>query len=427
MEDEELRLDKNKRIADTQRATYERRRSQVCRVFQIKLQANKLSKTQKEQLKMLMVEGKWCRNMVIAHLEKELPLSSFDTKSKAVTHYDKDKNEINGEYQYLCQSHRQTIVKGVQDNLRVLASLKKKGKKVGPLKFCSELNSLEFKQYGVTHKILTKNRIKLQGVKGPIKVNGLKQFFGNPDIEVANWKLLKRPDGYYVSITTYTDEDKIERKPKKDKVIGIDFGCRTSFTTSEGEKLKVSVEESGRIKRLQKQLARQVKGSGRWHHTVKLLRIEYQKLGNSMDDLSNKTIAHFLENRTVAIQDEMLSLWHKNHYGKTVQHSILGRVKAGLMEKDNVVVLSRSVPTTRLCRECGALVKVKLSDKTFSCSCGVSEGRDEHAALNMVWCYENKVGVGRTKFKRVEIQDAIDKAFGRLGGSGSLKREATIL
>ena len=37
MEDDNLRLDKNKKIADTQRATYDKRRSQVCRVFQIKL------------------------------------------------------------------------------------------------------------------------------------------------------------------------------------------------------------------------------------------------------------------------------------------------------------------------------------------------------------------------------------------------------
>lgn len=57
------------------------------------------------------------------------------------------------------------------------------------------------------------------------------------------------------------------------------------------------------------------------------------------------------------------------------------------------------------------MVKVKLFDKIFNCSCGISEDRDEHAALNMVWCYENKVGVGRTKFKRVEIQEAIDKVF----------------
>ena len=166
MEDEELRLDKNKRIADAQRATYKKRRSQICRVFQIKLQANKLSKLQKEQLMMLMVEGKWCRNMVVAHLEKGLPLSSFDTKSKGVTHYDKDKNEIKGEYQYLCQSHRQTIVKAVQDNLRVLSALKKKGKKVGSLKFCSELNSLDKSSMGSPIKSLRRTRLSFRESKG---------------------------------------------------------------------------------------------------------------------------------------------------------------------------------------------------------------------------------------------------------------------
>ena len=152
-----------------------------------------------------------------------------------------------------------------------------------------------------------------------------------------------------------------------------------------------------------------------------------QKISNRKTDLSNKAIAHFLENKTVVIQDEMLSLWHKGHFGKTVQHSILGRVKAKLIDNKQVVVLSRSVPTTKLCRDCGTINTIKLSDKTFSCSCGTKEDRDVHAARNMVWCYENQVSVGRTKFKRVEIQDAIDKAFSRLGGNGSKKCEAGTL
>ena len=46
---------------------------------------------------------------------------------------------------------------------------------------------------------------------------------------------------------------------------------------------------------------------------------------------------------------------------------------------------------------------------------------------NMVWFYENNVGVGRTKFKRVEIHEAIDKAFADSVAIGSVKREADTL
>ena len=59
------RSDKNRRIADSMRATYAKRDGQVCRVFQCKIQRNKLTARQKEELKMLFVEGKWCYNAIL--------------------------------------------------------------------------------------------------------------------------------------------------------------------------------------------------------------------------------------------------------------------------------------------------------------------------------------------------------------------------
>ena len=54
---------------------------------------------------------------------------------------------------------------------------------------------------------------------------------------------------------------------------------------------------------------------------------------------------------------------------------------------------------------------MKLSDRTFKCECGCNEGRDVHAAKNMVWLFENNVGVGRTKVTRVEIESLISNVI----------------
>lgn len=419
---EEISLNKNEIIANTLRATKEKRKGQVCRVFQIKIQDNKLSKRQREELKMIFVEGKWCYNAILSSSS----ISDYDTKAKEVVHLDKDGNPITSTYSYLPQSIRQTIKTQIVSSIKTLNTLKKKGVKVGPLKFISTLRSINYKQYGVTHKILSSSKVKLQGVKGTIKVNGLEQIYGREEIEIANWKLLNTVDGYYINITTYTDKDKIIKKEKKERTIGVDFGCKTSFVTSDGEHLNFKVRESERIKRLERKLSKEEKGSKRYEKTKKLLACEYRKLSNQKKDLANKTIAHLCENRTIVIQDENLKLWHKSHFGKTVQHSILGRVKGRLIERDDVVVLSRYVPTTKLCRKCGRINKISLSDRVYRCACGEEEDRDEHAALNMVWLYENKVGVGRTKFKRGEIREAIDNAFA-LNGRESLNREADTL
>ena len=319
-----MSIEKNRKIAQSKKATREKRESQVCRVFQCKIQRNKLTARQKEELKMLFVEGKWCYNAILNSGESSSILD-YDTKSKTVVHKDKDGNDIECEYAYLPQSLRQTIHTQIKNSIRVLAVRKRKGLKVGPLKYISELKALEFKQFGVTHRIPRMNRMKLQGIKGLIKVNGMDQFLDNPDYEIANVKLLNKPDGYYMAVTCWIDKAKVESRQKNNKVIGVDFGIETDFTTSEGEKIHATVQEGERIKRLQKKLARQVKGSRRHARTLRLIRVEYQKMTNCKDDLANKVVAGLVKNRTVVIQDEMLTHWHRGWFAGHVQHSVSTR------------------------------------------------------------------------------------------------------
>ena len=74
-----------------------------------------------------------------------------------------------------------------------------------------------------------------------------------------------------------------ERKPD----IGLDFGIKTTVTTSEGEKYEISVREPERLKGLQKKLARQKKGSRGWYDTKHLNRSEYEELDNKRQARAN--------------------------------------------------------------------------------------------------------------------------------------------
>ena len=55
--------------------------------------------------------------------------------------------------------------------------------------------------------------------------------------------------------------------------------------------------------------------------------------------------------------------------------------------------------------------EIKVWDRTFKCDCGVEMDRDVHAARNMVWFYENNVGVEHTKVKRLEMKVLVDQAI----------------
>ena len=148
--------------------------------------------------------------------------------------------------------------------------------------------------------------------------------------ELANANLVKKPDGYYLNVTAFINKENFKEKQKNGKEIGLDFGIKTSITTSEGEKLDVSVEESERLKKLQRELFRRVKGSNNRYKTIRLIRREYQKLSNRKQDKANKIVSKLKAYDRIYMQDEQIAGWHKGLFGKQVQHSCLGTVKARL-------------------------------------------------------------------------------------------------
>ena len=220
----------------------------------------------------------------------------------------------------------------MKSNLKTIIKLaKNKKQRHGNLRFVSELKSLNLAQYGLTYKFKSVKRLKIQGVSGHAYVCGAKQFFGNPDIEIASAKILNTPKGYYIALSTFTYVDRLPKKDFNGKSIALDLGCQTSITYSDGRKQSVIVEESGRMKRLQRKLAKRVKGSGNYHRTRELIQVEYQKVTNKKNDASNKILSDLKHYDNIVIQDEQLAKWQKSGHGRKVQHSILGRIKSKLM------------------------------------------------------------------------------------------------
>ncbi len=102
-------------------------------------------------------------------------------------------------------------------------------------------------------------------------------------------------------------------------------------------------------------------------------------------------VHELLEHERVYMQDENISEWHKGLFGRTVQHSVLGLVKAKLIKHERVIVLSSRELTTKYCPVCGKLKKdITLADRVYECSCGYREDRDIHAAKNYDIAFEGR-------------------------------------
>ena len=355
-------------------------------------------------------------NLDDASNSNEFDVFKADQKDfKTVWYYTKGLNKPDTEYkeyelQYLGSYAKANVLSTICSNIKTLATLKKEGKKVGALKYVSEYNSITYKKEGFGFGInIGNSTAKIQGCKGWFKVWGIEQFSEirkmDPDYEIATATLIRNVNGdYHLHMIVYVDKQKLInfRKSKiakkkyvkpGEEIIGIDFGCETNYTLSNGEKINHRIEESEHHKRLQKKVQHCEKGSNNHFKARQKLQKSYDKMNNKKDQLAREFVHDLkLKHDTIVIQDENLSGWIKSNHGNKIWHSTMGRVKELLMNDRElkVIVLDRFIPTTKFCFECGQMHKmIQLNDREYICPhCGSRMDRDVHAAKNMVWIYK---------------------------------------
>lgn len=373
--------EKNAKIKDTLRATKERRSQMDCRVFSVKVQENRLSRAKGEKLYRCFLEAKWLRNAVIA--TETLVLE--DTSQVQI--------KVRGSFETreikcLSSQMKQSVVDSVKQDIFNLSKAKKKGLKVGRLKFKHECNEINLKQFGNTYRIKSHNKISVQGI-GILVVNGLEQI-NLDEVEFANAKLIKKPSGFYIHLTVYSNKQPQSSAEKK--IIGLDMGIKNQLTFSNGVKVNFYLEESEQLKGLMRKLSRQVRGSNQYKQTLTRIKKIYEHCNNKKNDVVSK-LSHVLkQNYIICFQDELLNSWehtkskHKYSFGRQVQHGILGRAKDKLKKNCSNVMLESSVPTTQTCPECGCLTKHSLDKRKYHCNhCGFENtDRDIHSANMMV-------------------------------------------
>jgi transposase len=376
---------KAERIKNTLKQTREKRKQQVPRVFQLKLQ--NLSKKDKGQLNRLFLEAKWLYNYIVADIENRLNNNTWKLKEVEI----KTKNAFEKrEIKTLSSQIRQGIVERIKRSLHSLKKAKEKGIKVGKLQFKSEIRSIPLKQYGVTYKISgDKNRVKIQGIKKKFRILGLHQIPENS--ELAEAQLIKKPSGYYLHIVCYLPKEEVIKEIKEKQIkepIGIDLGIKHQLTLSNGEKFSWYIEETKRLKRLQKILSRKQKRSKNYQKVRKLIRREWEYIYNKRKDVINKVISYLKRFSFIAIQEDSIKSWKEGLFGKQIQNTGIGRITARLKTLATLIpvfFVNRYEPTTQTCSFCGHKQKIPLSERVFKCPvCGKEIDRDVNSARNIL-------------------------------------------
>lgn len=221
--------------------------------------------------------------------------------------------------------------------------------------------------------------------------------------QIRSGTVSRKADRYYVSVLVEVPNTRIANP--NGEGLGIDLGIKDFATVSNGSIYK-NINQSARIKKLEKQLRRGQRCLSRKYENLKKgestqknlqkQKLKVQKLHHRIDnirtDYIKKTIAEIVKTKPsyIVIEDLNVSGMMKNrHLSKAVAsqkfYEFRTRLKAKCGENGiELRVVDRFYPSSKLCHCCGCVKKdLKLSDRIYKCRCGYAEDRDFNASLNL--------------------------------------------
>ena len=201
---------------------------------------------------------------------------------------------------------------------------------------------------------------------------------------------------YFLSILVEMEDTELKKFEHTNKQVGIDLGVKDFVITSDGkvfENKHFLKKEEKKMKRLQRQLSRKVKGSNnREKQRVKIAKL-YERMTNKKEAyihfVVNELLSHY---DSIFMEDLNVQGMLRNHnLAKAIQevgfykfNEIL--TNKALVNNKQVVSVDRFYPSSKTCHNCGYKKEyLKLSDRSWVCpQCGTKHDRDIKAAVNIL-------------------------------------------
>ena len=239
---------------------------------------------------------------------------------------------------------------------------------------------------------------------------------------------------YFLSILVDIPQEELQKFKHTKQCVGIDLGVKDFVITSDGEVFENKhffKRQENKVKRLQRQLSKKVKGSNnREKQRIKIAKA-YERLTNQKDAYIHSVVNALLSlYDLVCMEDLNVQGMLKNHkLAKAIQEVGFYKFKQILLDKANVngkqvVLVDRFYPSSKTCHKCGYVKKdLTLSDREWVCPiCGEHLERDINAAINILIEGLRIIGVRSTEFTLADCP-TMDDRLKDLKSSGRLKQE----
>ncbi|MBI1972581.1 transposase [Candidatus Woesearchaeota archaeon] len=183
--------------------------------------------------------------------------------------------------------------------------------------------------------------------------------------------------------------------PNPESKVGIDVGLENFATLSNGETIanpRFLVKAEHKLKRLQRQVSRKVKGSNNRRKARFELARQYLKVSNIRADWLHK-LSRSLTLKYGIIAGENLNIKgmvQNHHLAKSISDASWGMFMDMLSYKavasgGQFLENPKTRGSSQRCSGCGAIVDMPLSKRYFSCpNCSLSLHRDHNSAVNHI-------------------------------------------
>ena len=241
---------------------------------------------------------------------------------------------------------------------------------------------------------------------------------------------------FYLSVLMSMNEEEFKQFSHTNNRVGIDLGVKDFVITSDGEVFKNKhffKESEDKIKKLQRQLSKKVKGSNNRDKVRIKIAKEFEHLTNQRVDYIHNVVNSLLRTYDyIFMEDLNVQGMLKNHkLSKAIQelgfYAFKNILKNKAMLNDKFVIeVDRWFASSKTCHKCGYVYKgLTLGEREWTCPiCGEHHDRDLNAAVNIL-IEGNKILVGSrtTELTLVDYPTMDDRCESNLKSSGRMKQE----
>lgn len=243
----------------------------------------------------------------------------------------------------------------------------------------------------IKEKMIKVPKLGLVKIRGYRNLNELTDRIINITIEK------EKTNKYYVSVITQKEEE-IPKKITPTSIVGIDLGIKDLVVTSDGEKYpnpKEINKREKRLKRMQRKLCRQVKGSNNYNKTKEKIARIHSKIKNSRKH-NIITIANKIVKEHDIIVSEKLNVkkMSSNHkLAKNILDAGFNKICELLKWKSKLLgkyyyQVDTYYPSSKICSHCDNKTEITndLKVRMWECeNCGNTNDRDINASINIMF------------------------------------------